>query len=33
MIDPTPQYGYALNELLIDVVNDNGLEQLIEEPT
>jgi len=33
MIDPAPQYGYALNELLIDIVNDNSLEQLIEEPT
>jgi len=33
IIDSTPQYGYTLNELLIDVVYINGLEQLIEEPT
>jgi len=33
MINPTPQYGYAINELLVDVVNDNSLEQLIQEPT
>ena len=33
MIDSTPQYCYTINELLIDVVNDNSLEQLIQEPT
>jgi len=33
MIDSAPQYGYALNELLINIVNNNSLEQLIEEPT
>jgi len=33
MIDPTPQYGYAINEFLIDVANDNSLELLIQEPT
>jgi len=28
-----PQYGYAINEFLIDIANDNGLEQFINEPT
>jgi len=32
-VNPSSQYGYKINELLIDIANDNNLEQLISELT
>ena len=32
-IDPSPTYGTKVNQLLLDLVNDNGLDQLVNVPT